>query len=188
MRRIILILFVFFIHEQHCLAQLKDVEGWSKARWGMTEEEILKAFTGEAKQLEKRENYKNAYATVGIDDIEIGGAKYKVRFLMDNYKNTLRQVLIKTKDENPAGAEVWFKSLEQMLVEKYGQPSYKDEKREPDRRISRTVVLEGSVKLTTAWNFPTTIIELSYLEIRSINSRILTISYRQRLKERLDNL
>jgi len=75
-----------------------------------------------------------------------------------------------------------------MLVEKYGPPSYKDEERKPDRRISRSVVLWGHVKLETAWHFPTTTIELSYLELRSTNTRYLFLIYRPRLKEGLDKL
>jgi len=56
MKSIILIIFVLIslLFNNNVFGQPKDVEGWSKSRWGMTEDEILKVFEGEAKKLEKK--------------------------------------------------------------------------------------------------------------------------------------
>lgn len=185
MRKGISLLILLFLMCNYVLAQSNDVEGWSKARWGMTEDDLLKAFEGQAIRLEQK-NYNDSYSTIEIRDIEIGSDHYQVRFLMDNNKKTLSKVLITPLDTDLAAAEIRFKGLEKLLIEKYGQPSFRDDKKEPDTRISGSLVHKGSVKLTTAWNFSSTIIELSYLELRSINMRSLVISYSQRVK--LNNL
>jgi hypothetical protein len=150
----------------------KDIEGWSKSRWGMTEEEILKAFKGKAVRLKEKETYHGAYATIGINDLEIDGHKYQVRFLMDNIKETLQQVNIKLKDNELSAARRIFRELEVMLVEKHGPPSLKTAQKQKDFSC-----------MITTWNFPTTVIKLLYLDIRPINLRMFMIIYRQPHKE-----
>jgi hypothetical protein len=139
------------------LAQPKDVEGWNKARWGMTEEQILSTFEGQVERFTKTETYQEVYVNLWIRNLDIGGEQYEVRFHMDKKTNQLVKVVIKPKDKK--GSIVLFKSLEQMLMEKYGPPSYKDDSYNPE-------------KFTCAWNFPTTTIELLYIELLYIDLKI----------------
>jgi len=150
----------------------KDIEGWSKSRWGMTEEEILKAFKGEAVRLKGKEIYHGAYATIGINDLKIDGHKYQVRFLMDDVKKTLQQVNIELKDDELPAARSIFRELEVMLVKKHGPLSLRTAQKEKDLSC-----------MITTWSFPSTVIKLLYLDVRPINLRMLVIIYRQPHKE-----
>jgi len=151
------------------LAQPKDVEGWSKARWGMTEEQILSAFEGQVEQFPKTETYQGVYVNLWIRNLDIGGEQYEVRFQMDNKTSQLVQVLIKPKEGK--ALSVHFKFLEQMLIEKYGPPSYKNDEH------SRTMT-----QFTCAWNFPTTIIELKYTDFKVVEP-FFSLTYRPNKKQ-----
>lgn len=176
MRRLFIIILIFesiIWGNSKLFGQPKDVEGWSKAQWGMTEEQILEIFKGEVVRLDKVEFYENWYASIGINNLEIGGDKFYVHFLMNKKKKTLQQVNIIAKEEALQGIEVVFEFLEQLLVEKYGKPSFKNEEEYKGRVI---------------WNFPTTVIELSYLVISEINFKKLTIIYHPPRKDDLKKI
>lgn len=140
--------------------QQKDVKGWREAKWGMTEDEIIKAFKGEAIHLEKIEDWPDFYAPVGINDFMIEGEPYKVRFLMSKSKKVLQQVSIFAEG---GFFNLRYKKLEQLLTEKYGAPSFKN---------------VSDDKSTVAWNFPFTIIELTYMNIKSIKFENLSLIFR----------
>src|SRR5208337_1616445 len=53
-----------------------DPGGWSKARWGMTDAAVIKAFDGKAKRVEKED--KNHLGQLAIDGLEIAGVKFDV--------------------------------------------------------------------------------------------------------------
>jgi hypothetical protein len=142
-------------------SQQKDVLGWREARWGMTEEEILKAFKGEVKVLNKKEIFKDMYASVGINNYDIEGDKYTVFFQMDDDKKILKQINISATGDSYSYS-IRFKSLAQIFTEKYGTPSFKD---------------DGPYTSVIAWNFRTSIIELTYMHMKSPNFENLTIIY-----------
>jgi len=183
MKRVLIIILIgFFLAlttSSFAKAQVtKDVEGWRGARWGMTEDQILKAFEGEAVRLEEVQIYHRRYASIGIKDFEISGHKFYVHFLMDNKEKTLRQVNIRAKEETLGGIKVVFKSLEQLLVEKYGKPSFENEE-------------EDSGKIV--WKFPSTVIELTYGITRGPNRgrilfKTLAITYHPPRKEDLKKI
>lgn len=97
--------------------------------------------------------------------------------------NLLEAVLLEPTARQSAAAEVLFGSLESLLVDKYGKPSYQSREAEPDKRIGRSVVLEGIKNYKTKWVFSSTIITLSYLEMRSINLYKVRIIYKKRTSE-----
>jgi hypothetical protein len=191
MKKVILIILVVICTSNYSFGQTKDVEGWNKARWGMTENEVLKVFEGKATAIEKPvkckglSNQWDAYALVVLDEIEIDKDKYTVKFVFDGNDKKLIAVIVSTKDERPSESQ--FLSLEQMLTEKYGSPSFTKDDREPDKRLSSGVILEGSDLLNRAWNFPSTIIELRYLDLK-VTSRLLNIRYKKNSKESRENL
>jgi hypothetical protein len=159
-----------------CAQDFDDIQGWNGVRWGMTNAEILETFKGEAIQLPRPDNYKSHYADIGLNNYKISNNTYNVRFLMSRTTNTLLQVNIA-----PTGniSKTNYDILEKLLFDKYGKWAYKNEDKEPDKRVSRTIVLDGTVKILTAWNFKNTDIELSYNEIAS-DIRFLTLSYKKR--------
>lgn len=192
MKRVLFIILFVICTSNYSFGQPKDVEGWNKARWGMTENEVLKVLEGKATAIEKPQKYQglskqwDAYAPVVLDEIEIGNDKYTVDFIFDDNDKKLIMVIVSIKDKSPS--EVQFSSLEQMLTEKYGSPSFTKDDKTPDKRLSTGVVLEGSDSLERAWNFPSTIIELKYLYMRAINLELLKVIYKKNLKETRENL
>lgn len=139
--------------------QQKDVQGWREAKWGMTENEILEAFKGEAVRLDKIEEWGqlNLYAFIGINNYDIDGNKYGVYFAMDKTAKTLKRIQIYLLDTTSGLVRNRFRDLEKLLTEKYGAPSFKDAS---DKILNKIVV---------SWNFPSTIIELNYDNITARN-------------------
>jgi len=180
-KKVLLIILVVICASNYSFGQPKDVEGWNKARWGMTENEVLKVFEGKATAIEKPRKYQglskqwDAYSSIILDEIEIGKDKYTVDFIFDDKDKKLIMIIVSIKNKSPL--ELQFSSLEQMLTEKYGSPSFK-------------IDSEGShlLERERAWNFPSTIIELKYFDMRVINSKSLKVVYNKNLKETHENL
>ena len=127
-----------------------DVEGWRSAKWGMSEAEILEAFKGEARRLDEPVGFsKEGQATVGIPDYSIDGAWYRVLFIFDG-QGKLNAINIRPREK---GSEGIYRSLEKLLMEKYGPLSYKNEERKRG----------GDKNWTARWNFPKTVISLRYI-------------------------
>jgi hypothetical protein len=108
----------------------------------MTEDEILKAFKGEAVHLDKAQDWDqlNLYASIGINNYDINGDKYNVYFAMDKTAKTLKMIQIYAADKQYGLFQMRFKNLEPIFTEKYGAPS------------------------VVAWYFPSTKIELQYMD------------------------
>lgn len=189
---------LFTVLAMVCLSQLafgqsKDVYGWNKARWGMTDSQVLKVLEGKATRLPNPKSAfglkekKDAHASIEIKMLDIQNDKYRALFIFDDVTNKLIKVSLEASEKNPP--EVQFTRLEQVLTEKYGTPSYKNDDRTPDKRLRSGVVLGGSDKLARAWNFPSTVIYLEYGLIR-LDTPIsyIRIDYRQNIKDTLDNL
>jgi len=95
-------------------------EGWRSARWGMTVDEVLKAFAGEAVRLEPE--LKLADGTVvaaGIDVHPIASHRFRVRFVFAGGKLSL--VSLRTPPDSYAGPEV-YGEVEKALTGRYGLP------------------------------------------------------------------
>jgi len=162
------------------LAQPKDVQGWNKARWGMTDEDIMKAFNekverlpdskkgrplslsaSDKKMLEKlarelKEKFEPYHTNLCIRAADIYGKKFEVHFNMNDKTNKLENVNIRPK-EKPSKA--LFKFLEQKLIEEYGF-------------LTRGVTISDTkppIQMQIRnrfWIFPTTTIELNYAVIK----------------------
>jgi hypothetical protein len=119
-----------------------DPGGWSKAKWGMTDDEILKAFDGQVKRFDKVDAYQKA--RVGIESLEVAGVKFKV-YMSPGPDDKLEHVLFTpiSRDDND---DHTFQALENLLVQKYGPPWRSDDDR------SETEL---------QWSFATTIISLT---------------------------
>lgn len=183
-----MILSCSFLLTSNAVGQQGDVEGWTQARWGMTEDEVSKTFEHKVARIENPKSYDHgtAYCPLVIYDVEIGKYKYSVNFVFDNETKTLVKVIIRPDNKKPS--EVQFHSLEQQLTEKYGPPSYSKDDKHPDTRISRTVIVRSTYSYKRAWNYPSTIIELNYLDARELDDQILTIVYRKNDKAKRENL
>jgi hypothetical protein len=142
-----------------------DPGGWSKAKWGMTEREILKAFDGQVKRFGKGEPRHRA--GVGIDALEVAGVKFNVSMGFGT-EDKLETVLFEPADQMMHSLAVELgrvpaqvladetddtvQRVKNLLIQKYGRPW---EFADP---------VTGSSDLK--WTFPTTEITLSRLDSR----------------------
>jgi hypothetical protein len=148
MKKLLFVCFIFIVlvtFRSNSIAQPKDVEGWRDARWGMTENQILEKFKGEAVKLKVKKNIISKYSTIGINEITIDSNKYTVYFLFDT-SNTLQQVNINlVSSASRKTIETIFNSLISSFIKTYGKPiAEKDRTREKFRNIG------------ALWIFPTT--------------------------------
>jgi hypothetical protein len=153
-----------------CYAQPKDVLGWRNARWGMSEQDIVRAFSSKLKKLGKKDVFFGLHVDYVIPDFGLERELFTVFFQMDDATNKLSQVLIRLNEqESKVAREQIFNRLESLLTSEYGHPNYTK-----DERYS--FEFKG-IDLSRKWKFPTTTIELGYGWDNQINANLLTISY-----------
>ncbi|MBI5070726.1 MAG: hypothetical protein HZB56_21090 [Deltaproteobacteria bacterium] len=93
---------------------------WRAARWGMTVDEVLRAFPGEATRLEPEQRLADGNTiSAGIERHELGGQAFRVRFVFEGGKLAL--VSLVAGHEKFVGAEV-FEALGKVLAERFGEP------------------------------------------------------------------
>ncbi len=103
------------------IGRASDAPGvWRNARWGMTVDEVVAAFPGEAVRASPAEIKKGAGA-VRIDRCEIAGTTFQANFHF--YRSSrLTQIVLLPSSKRDASRAV-FERLARMLTEKYGQPT-----------------------------------------------------------------
>jgi hypothetical protein len=148
------------INPAHSADSPKNISGYGKTTWGMSPDEVISAETPRAKRLEPPKQFKKGLGLVTIEGIKIEGASFNAVFVFDESGKKLGQVnLTSTEEKNPGVNVLTFSSLEKLLMEKYGQPSFK----EGARRI--------------AWRMPITSINLTHLNIPGVISMVI-VSYK----------
>lgn len=162
----------------------ESLNGWNKAVWGMTKEQVISAFDGEVKKLNKPDEYDfnnssgggKYLAPIGIDDYEIGPMKCKVRFLFRDGDTALSAVVITSNEKNYVALESQYRELEKLLIEKYGKQSHSND----------NTIRKGSKTKESTWNLSKSVIELEYSHIQNILSS-LTLTYRTLTKSTVKN-
>lgn len=95
-------------------------EGWRGARWGMTVDEVLKAFPGEAVRIDPEMRLADGtVVAAGIDAHQVASRPFRVRFVFQDGKLSL--VSLRTPPDSYAGHEV-FAEVEKALAARYGPP------------------------------------------------------------------
>ena len=167
-----------------------DVEGWSRSRWGMTEENVLKTFTGEARLLEKPGHFKDgSFSSIEIESLRIGDDIFRVGFTFDGESKTLIRVSLTAHvdKKRPMDGSLVFERISVLLVSKYGQPSTKKEEKKPVKVLTKNVSIGGDIKSDLTWIFPSTVVSLNHTYMKNILNWVI-ISYRKNRKEDLDKL
>lgn len=147
-----------------------DPAGWSRARWGMSDAQILDAFAGQAVPLEAlipapdRAFQDGGVAAIGIPSLAIGSIDCQVFFLTQ--PAGLHRIMIHPADTDDAT----YAALESRLVEKYG------------RAWSRTT----DVGRLSQWTLDTTLVRLELHLVPAIRFRSLWLTYTRRHPD--DNL
>jgi len=148
--RLTILLLTLFIGANLLFAQPKDVPGYSKTRWGMTEQEIKDAMKEEAIPLKGKKKFGfTSYATLGMKDISIDSNDFIGHFLMNDKTDRLSQVNIDIIAQNIDDNFDSFNSMVKALSKEYGKPTalYTSIYPGAKRPISKVV-----------WMFPSTII------------------------------
>jgi len=146
-----------------------DIEGWSQARWGMTQEQVLSAFPGEAKILTGdlvNRQFVRGIATVGINRADIGGIPVRVLFLFDG-AGKLHGIRFVPSAAFPSDDQ--FMRMADALAGVYGAPTIRAV------RDTRQHPLATPNSFVSAWVFPNSVIELVYIPPLSL---ILSIDKR----------
>ena len=155
MKRVLLsLLFVFLSFS----VGAETLDGYGKSKWGMSPQQVVEAEGGRAHLLKTPVKYFNSFGKVSINSVEIGSSDYEVIYLFDK-ENKLVQVNVSSKEkENNLIHDSNFKTVESLLTQKYGAPTYR----------------EGGVK--SMWNMKGTTIELEHIYVANVVTQ-LTISY-----------
>ena len=137
-----------------------EVLGLRGIRWGMTNEQIERAFEHRAKRLAQRREYAGSFSDLWIPAVEIAEHNFDVFFQMAIETNGLKQILFVLEANHatlnsPAevsAREVAFSQIETAMVQKFGAPA--------DRKDERSLGIERS----SQWVFATTAVALQYTE------------------------
>ncbi len=135
-----------------------DPGGWTAAKWGMTDAQILQAIPA-ATRLDPPE--KVNHARVHIESFDLAGAIFHVYFVPG--KDGLENVILSPRKPDEGFASL-FQRLQELLVQKYGRPWISTE--------DRTTELQWSLKTTT--------LTLSLSRIPAIDMEILTLQYKKK--------
>jgi len=139
-----------------------DPTGWSKAHWGMTDNELIQAFGGQVTRfdLSGRPAAPPPAWLVGIASLEIAGRKFSVTMIPDgagHLDNIVFSVI------NPADhTDSLAQDLENLLASKYGRPW----KTEADNTTD------------AQWSVGTTVIQLSRTHLSDpVYFRLIVLRY-----------
>lgn len=150
----------------------KDAYGWDKLKWGMTAEEVQSILGKKVKKRNTRHDEKdNMYSNLQLRGIKIANSEFRASLWMGEDTKTLKRIVF-VPEGQPAKYE-WaeaFIELESYLVKKYGLPDIEKTSNDPGTSADRK------------WNFPTTQIELSYLNIGGSDLLLLVFSQTHSLK------
>jgi hypothetical protein len=123
---------------------------WREARWGMTSGEVLRAFPGEAKLLEKPLALADGnVVAAGIDRHELGGTAFRVRFVFDP-AGKLVLVSLRTDEHDYAKAER-LGPVESALVARLGPAT------------ERSAVDDFVDQRQVTWRTPSGRVDLKYI-------------------------
>jgi hypothetical protein len=132
------------------------IEGWSQARWGMTQQQVLGAFPGEARiltgDLSRRRFGSRGIATVEISHADIGGIPVRLLFFFDG-AGKLDGIRFVTDLESPSDDQ--FTKMEDALVGVYKAPTLR--------------AAMGKSAFNSAWVLPNSVVELAYVRTELLN-------------------
>src|SRR6266404_3814392 len=151
--------------------QVEDPHGWTKAKWGMTEEDIKKLFSDAAILVPKTKaeapllDAPKGFKFLGIRNFEIIPLAYTVRFVFD--KGGLNSVTLWPEGDKAVVCDVAQSQLLWMLKDKYGTPqSSNEDMRDPPGKDRRW-----------EWTLPDTAIKLSFGDYRDTKFNFVFLTY-----------
>ena len=110
-----------------CLALLIPIvtfAGYGNTDWGMTPSQVVAAEKGRAKIITPAQ-YKIGIGKVQSENIEVSSGLYTATFIFDNDDRLIQTNLVSNEKNNAGIAQIHFNSLNKLLTQKYGEPSFK---------------------------------------------------------------
>ena len=180
--QVILSMFAVLVLPFQISAQPKDIKGWNKARWGMSEREIENAFKGKVEQLREPiiDKQEGIYVKQEINDLTFANTKFTVSFVMDDKANELREVVLTPKGSH---FRVLFGILEKKLVTKYGPVTHRDKEDIDMQKLGKNGY--GQDQISRVWRFPSTLITLEYWVYGMGSGKVedgVTLIYKENVK------
>jgi hypothetical protein len=132
----------------------------------MTGDEIKAAFGKDIKVHKAREDAsEGVFSNLELTGITIGGEPFRASLWMDKATKKLSKIVFvpKGEPEGYAWTETFIK-VEEDLVSEYGDPDKEETSNDPGTSAERK------------WEFPSTLIELSYLRIEGTELLLLVFS------------
>jgi len=77
----------------------RNIAGYDKTVWGMSEDEVLEAESPRAEKLDEAERTKAGIRSIIIREVEIASAKFRVWFFFDDKSRKLIQVGLASFEE-----------------------------------------------------------------------------------------
>ena len=147
-------------------ADRDDVYGWDNLKWGMTGSEIQSVFGDRVKQRKPRvDKTYGLYAGLELTGVDMRGQELRASLWMDEKTDRLSKIVFVPK-AGPSGYE-WaetFIDIEEHLVSLYGAPDVEETSNDPGTTAERK------------WEFPSTVIEMSYMRIEDTELLLLIFS------------
>jgi hypothetical protein len=111
-----------------CVASVMSMlsyAGYGDTQWGMSPAQVVEVEKDRAKMVEPIK-YANGIGKAQINNISIASGDYTVTFIFDGNDRLVQTNLISNEKKSAGIADSRFKSLHQLLTQKYGEPSFKN--------------------------------------------------------------
>ena len=144
----------------------KNIAGYDKTVWGMSEDEVLAAEGPRAERLEKPSTMVNGdIVSIVIKELEVAGIQFSAYFIFDSQNRKLSAVGLQSVIDIGVTVETALSRIEKLLAETYGPAT--------DNKTGKNIL----------WELPKTTIELLGVDLKlPITStkpiRMILISYR----------
>jgi hypothetical protein len=121
--KITIMLLTVFIAANFLYSQPKDVKGFLKTTWGMTEQQIIDAMKDDVVKLKSKKDFRvtGAYATLGMKKYSIDSNDYIVYFVMDGKTNLLKQVNLEMIFQKVEDNSKSYDQVRDALEKEYGK-------------------------------------------------------------------
>jgi len=127
--------------------------GYGKTTWGMSPQEVVAVESNRATLIEPKK-YSGAWGKVQINNVSIGSGSYTVDFLFDEYDKLVQTNVTSNEKRNIGIANNNFKTLSQLLTQKYGTPQFQSSDsvtwKTADTTIELKKLIVGSVIAQTS--------------------------------------
>lgn len=131
--------------------------GYGNTEWGMNPRQVVESEKGKAIPIQSIK-YAIGLGKVQIKNIEIESALYTITFIFNELDQLIQTNLVGNERKNVGIVLMQFKSLNQLLTQKYGNPIFRDDD-------------------TVIWQTETTTIELRTMIIPLVDFAQVIVRY-----------